>query len=94
MACDAPRKSEDIKKKGDSKDRVLVYTAPVGGGEKRGRYTKGKEKDKKDKYVSKPLDLTKTAPKRHGKYKDKNDVVQDDTIEMEALPEGLSLIHI
>ena len=90
------KKDQSKKKKTDSKDRVLVYTAPVGDVEKKGRKAKGKDKDKdgKSKYTSKPLDLTKSTPKKHRKYKDKNDIVEENSIEEELLPEGSVVISV
>lgn len=85
---------DQSKKKKDSKERVLVYTAPVGDAEKKGRKTKGKEKDGKSKYTPKPLDLTKSAPKKHRKYKEKNDIVDENITEEELLPEGTVIIAV
>ncbi len=89
----SPRKKKEVPaQKGDSKERVLVYTAPAAGGDKKGR--KSKVKGKKEKFESKPLDLTKSAPKKHRKYKDKNDVAEDNRIEAEFLPEGSVVITV
>ena len=82
------------RKKKDSKERVLVYTAPVGDTEKKGRKAKGKEKEGKSKYTPRPLDLTKSAPKKHRKYKDKNDIVEENIAEEELLPEGTIVIAV
>jgi translation initiation factor IF-2 len=94
VRTDSPRKKEDFKKKVETKDRVLVYTAPVGGAEKKGRKDKVKEKDKKEKFLSKPMDLTKSAPKKHRRYKDKNEYVAEDHFESENMPEGSVVISV
>lgn len=89
----SPRKKKEAPaQKGDSKERVLVYTAPAAGGDKKAR--KSKVKGKKDKFESKPLDLTKSAPKKHRKYKDKNEVAEDNHFEAEFLPEGSVVITV
>jgi len=71
-----------------------VYTAPVGDAEKKGRKVKSKEKDVKSKYTPKPLDLTKSAPKKHKKYKDRNDINEDNITDIEILPEGSVVITV
>ncbi|MDD3863819.1 MAG: translation initiation factor IF-2 [Eubacteriales bacterium] len=90
----SPRKKRETPapKKGEGKERVLVYTAPASGGDKKPR--KGKGKGKNDKFESKPLNLTKATPKKRRKYKDKNDVVEENLMDTELLPEGSVVINV
>ena len=86
------RKKETPAAKGTGKERVLVYTAPASGGDKKPR--KGKGKSKRDKFDSKPLDLTKAAPKKRRRYKEKSDIVEETLTTAEILPEGTVMITV
>lgn len=53
-----------------------------------------KEKREKQQY-GKPMDLTKSAPKKHKKYKEKAaEQVEESNIELEALPSGTKIVNV
>ena len=82
---------------GEKKKSVLVYDAPMGltksGSNKKGNKDKDKEKEEK-KRGGKVMDLSKSAPKKHKKVKEKVDVIEEDIIEMETLPVGSKVISV
>ncbi|WP_246019739.1 translation initiation factor IF-2 [Bacilliculturomica massiliensis] len=53
-----------------------------------------KDRDKRDKQYSRPMDLSKAAPKKHRKNREKVDQVQENNIELEALPSGTKIITV
>lgn len=89
----SPRKRKEAEpKKGDGKERVLVYTAPAGGSDRKSR--KGKAKTRKDRFESKPLDLTKAMPKKRRRIKEKVEEIDETAVMMENLPEGSVVISV
>ncbi|MBQ8589968.1 MAG: translation initiation factor IF-2, partial [Firmicutes bacterium] len=82
---------------GEKKKSVLVYDAPMGltksGSNKKGNKDKDKEKEEK-KRGGKVMDLSKSAPKKHKKAKEKVEVIEEDVIEVEALPVGTKVISV
>ncbi|MBR6500548.1 MAG: translation initiation factor IF-2 N-terminal domain-containing protein, partial [Firmicutes bacterium] len=63
------------------------------GSNKKGNKDKDKEKEEK-KRGGKVMDLSKSAPKKHKKVKEKVDVIEEDIIEMETLPVGSKVISV
>lgn len=86
---------------GDAKKKsVLVYDAPLSIA-KPSKKSKEKEKEKErdrvggEKKRGKVMDLTKAAPKKHKKNKDKAvEQVVENAVEMEALPVGTKVITV
>ncbi|MBQ6948326.1 MAG: translation initiation factor IF-2 N-terminal domain-containing protein, partial [Firmicutes bacterium] len=87
----------DRRSGGEKKKSVLVYDAPMGltksGSNKKGNKDKDKEKEEK-KRGGKVMDLSKSAPKKHKKVKEKVEVIEEDIIEMETLPVGSKVISV
>lgn len=86
------RKKETEPQKGDGKERVLVYTAPAGGSDRKPR--KSKAKAKKERIESKPLDLTKALPKKRRRTREKVEEIDENIAIMENLPEGSVVIAV
>ncbi|MBO4990726.1 MAG: translation initiation factor IF-2 [Firmicutes bacterium] len=86
---------------GEKKKSVLVYDAPMGltksgNSSKKGNKDKDKERERLsgEKKHGKVMDLSKSAPKKHKKNKERVEQVEETAIEMEALPVGTKVITV
>lgn len=72
---------------------------PENGFGKQQSHKKQNDRDRREKWdkqqYSKPMDLTKAAPKKHKKYKEKAaEQVEENNIELEALPSGTKVVNV
>ncbi len=88
----SPRKKEFGGKKTTEggREKVVAYTAPAGGDSRRRK----KDKDTRDKFEEQLTDLTKSAKKKHSKYKEKVEEVQESAAEIEAQATGGVIIDV
>ncbi|MBR6969915.1 MAG: translation initiation factor IF-2 [Firmicutes bacterium] len=91
-AGSSPRKKEFGGKKTNEggREKVVAYTAPAGGDTRR----KKKDKDNRDRFEEQLTDLTKSAKKKHSKYKEKVEEVQETAAEIEAQATGGVIIDV
>ncbi|MCQ2561176.1 MAG: translation initiation factor IF-2 [Clostridia bacterium] len=89
----SPRKKDFSGKKTNEggREKVVAYTAPAAGDSRR----KKKDKDKKDRFEEQSvMDLTKSSKKKHSKYKEKVEEVQESAAEIEAMETGGVIIDV
>ena len=72
------------------REKVVAYTAPAGGDTRRRK----KDKDTRDRFEEQLTDLTKSAKKKHSKYKEKVEEVQESAAEIEAQATGGVIIDV
>ncbi|MBO5516702.1 MAG: translation initiation factor IF-2 [Firmicutes bacterium] len=91
-APSSPRKKEFSGKKTSEggREKVVAYTAPAGGDNRRRK----KDKDTRDRFEEQLTDLTKSAKKKHSKYKEKVEEVQETAAEIEAQATGGVIIDV
>ena len=91
-AGSSPRKKDFGGKKTNEggREKVVAYTAPAGGDTRR----KKKDKDTRDRFEEQLTDLTKSAKKKHSKYKEKVEEVQETAAEIEAQATGGVIIDV
>ncbi|MCR4805478.1 MAG: translation initiation factor IF-2 [Clostridia bacterium] len=89
----SPRKKDFGGKKTNEggREKVVAYTAPAGGDTRR---RNKKDKDVRDKFEEQLTDLTKSAKKKHSKYKEKVEEVQESAAEIEAQATGGVIIDV
>ena len=89
----SPRKKDYSGKKTNEggKGKVVAYTAPAGGDNRR---RKKDNKDNRDRFEDQLTDLTKSAKKKHSKYKEKVEEVQESAAEIEAQATGGVIIDV
>ena len=88
----SPRKKDFGGKKTTEggREKVVAYTAPAGGDNRRRK----KDKDTRDRFEEQLTDLTKSAKKKHSKYKEKVEEVQESAAEIEAQATGGVIIDV
>ena len=88
----SPRKKDFGGKKTNEggREKVVAYTAPAGGDTRRRK----KDKDTRDRFEEQLTDLTKSAKKKHSKYKEKVEEVQETAAEIEAQATGGVIIDV
>ncbi len=88
----SPRKKDFSGKKASEggREKVVAYTAPAGGDSRRRK----KDKDTRDRFEEQLTDLTKSAKKKHSKYKEKVEEVQESAAEIEAQATGGVIIDV
>ena len=88
----SPRKKDFSGKKASEggREKIVAYTAPAGGDSRRRK----KDKDTRDRFEEQLTDLTKSAKKKHSKYKEKVEEVQETAAEIEAQATGGVIIDV